>query len=199
MKSKLFVLFELKMNFALVIHVAVGPNGKKDQGDGRFIFYMSTEFKVNRRNCFWSSSSSLSIRKWLFVSSVDWTARLFLFPLSCQNFLALLSFHIPSWWKSTSGALFSLLLFCVCVCASISSHVRKGWNIPPFFLWSFKKKKTISLWALGDTAPKRFQPRRHDDQSAGFGRVVYSFSLSLSMCVCVRVCFVVHLGVGIIS
>lgn len=52
MKSKLFVLFELKMNFALVIHVAVGPNGKKDQGDGRFIFYMSTEFKVNRRNCF---------------------------------------------------------------------------------------------------------------------------------------------------
>lgn len=38
MKSKLFVLFELKMNFALVIHVAVGPNGKKIKAMGVLFF-----------------------------------------------------------------------------------------------------------------------------------------------------------------
>lgn len=56
MKSKLFVLFELKMIFAGGGGAGDSrcgwPKRKKDQGDGRFIFYMSTEFKVNRRNCF---------------------------------------------------------------------------------------------------------------------------------------------------
>ena len=115
-------------------------------------------------------------------------------------------FLLVSWWKSTSGS-----LLCLLVCRVLAAMCEKDEQyllllLPPFFFKFCLCLLSISLWGLGETAPKQdhhsncgmMASQRQPDSVEWCISLYLSLFLSVCVCACVYV-LCVHLGVGIIS